>query len=106
MPVPSSVIYGMRYEPRGRTLDVVFRGGRGTYRYFGVPLNVWRAFVRAPSKGTYLNTVFKDKGFGYEKLEEWVSVPRLAAAEAPAEEASAGQGFRDLPDANVWGFYD
>lgn len=100
--MPSSVIYGMRYEPRGRTLDIVFRGGRGTYRYFGVPLNVWRAFVRAPSKGTYLNTVFKEKEFGYEKLEGWVGVPKLAAA---ADEGS-GLRFRDVPDANVWGFYD
>ena len=100
--MPSSVIYGMLYDPRGQTLDVVFRGGRGTYRYSEVPGEVWRAFVRAPSKGTFLNTTFKDGGYGYRKVEGGM-LPRVAA------EAAGGvsrRGSRDVPDANVWGFYE
>ena len=102
--MPSSVIYGMRYDPRGRVLDVVFRGSGEVYRYFGVPRAVWREFVRSPSKGTYLNTVFKDKGYGYERMEGWAELARVAAVAEP--DGKEGKGFQDLPDANVWGFYE
>ncbi len=112
--MPSSVIYGMRYDPRRRVLDVVFRGSGEVYRYFGVPRAVWRDFVRAPSKGTYLNTVFKDMGYGYERVEGWAQLAGVAAAakgEAFIRKGDdvvdgAGQGLRDVPDANVWGFYE
>ncbi len=110
--VPSSVIYGMRYDPRRRVLDVVFRGSGEVYRYFGVPRAVWQDFVRAPSKGTYLNTVFKDMGYGYERVEGWAQLAGVAASAEPpgvAKESVAGgnaAGFRDLPDVNVWGFYE
>ena len=106
--MPSSVIYGMRYDLRGRVLDVVFRGSGEVYRYFGVPRAVWREFVRSPSKGTYLNTVFKDKGYGYERVEGWVGLPQVeAAAETDREvEKGVGQRIGDVPDANVWGFYE
>lgn len=67
--MPSSVIRAMRYRPKTRTLEIVFRGGRGTYRYFDVPVEEWRRFRAAPSKGTYLNAVFKARGFGYERAE-------------------------------------
>ena len=98
--MPSNVIYGMRYEPRGRTLDVVFRATGETYRYFDVPREVWQAFVRSPSKGTFLNTTFKDGGYGYRKVEGIA----MAAAAAPGEPAEGT--FRDVPDHNVWGFYE
>lgn len=94
-------------------LDVVFRRSGEVYRYFGVPHEVWREFLRAPSKGTYLNTVFKEKGYAYERVEGWMPLPGVAAAaegEASAGKGNAvvdgaGRGFRDVPDANVWGFY-
>ena len=66
--MPSSVICSMRYDPAERTLEIEFRDGRGTYRYFDVPEAEWTAFRAAPSKGTYLNQVFKDGGYGYEKI--------------------------------------
>ena len=100
--MPSRVIYGMRYEPRGRTLDVVFRETGETYRYFEVPTEVWRAFVRAPSKGTFLNTVFKDGGYGYRKLTGLL--PTVAAGDD--RPPGSGRAFADRPDANVWGFYE
>ena len=68
--MPSSVIAAMRYDPRERILMIVYRGSRERYRYFGVPPEIWKAFQAAPSKGTYLNEVFKDCGFRYERVYE------------------------------------
>ena len=104
--MPSSVIYGMRYDPQGRVLEVVFRGSGEVYQYFGVPAEVWRAFVRAPSKGTFLNTVFKDGGYGYEKVKGFgLSVAAVARTGNGGAEVSRW-AFRDVPDGNVWGFYE
>ena len=58
----------MHYYPAEHTLDIAFRDGRGVYRYFDVPHAMWEAFRSAPSKGTYLNQIFKAGGYGYEKL--------------------------------------
>jgi len=66
--MPSSVILGMRYSPETKVLVIAFRGARGTYRYFDVPLEEWVAFRGSGSKGTYLNEVFKTKNYRYEKL--------------------------------------
>jgi hypothetical protein len=67
--MPSSVVQAMRYEPLRRILEIVFRGGHGRYRYFEVPMEEWRRFRDAPSKGTYLNERFKAKSFRYQKVE-------------------------------------
>ena len=66
--VNSSVIAAMGYDAATRALTIVFRAGRGTYRYFDVPAAVLAAFQAAESKGTYLNETFKEMGFVYEKL--------------------------------------
>jgi hypothetical protein len=58
----------MQYESRRRELVIVFRGGRGVYRYFDVPMEEWLAFFEADSKGAYLNEVFKRKEHRYERL--------------------------------------
>jgi len=57
----------MRFDPVRRVLEIVFRGARGVYRYFDVPLDEWRRFRKAPVKGEYLNAYFKAKGFRYQK---------------------------------------
>jgi KTSC domain len=67
--MPSSVVQAMRYEPLRRMLEIVFRGGRGRYRYFEVSMEEWRRFRDAPSKGTYLNERFKAKAFHYQKVQ-------------------------------------
>ena len=67
--MPSTVIEWMRYEPAMHRLLISFRGGRGVYCYFDVPLDTWNAFRAAPSKGTFLNSVFKEGGYGYERLD-------------------------------------
>ena len=73
--MPSTVIAAMRYDEVGRVLTITFRDGRGTYRYFDVPPAEWAAFQTAFSKGTYLNEMFKPRGYRYEKVS---SAPRAA----------------------------
>jgi hypothetical protein len=70
--MPSKVIQTMHYDPDRQELLIVFRGSRGTYRYFDVPAEEWEAFLAAESKGTYLNRIFKQKEYPYEKTEEIV----------------------------------
>jgi len=70
--MPSKVIRTMRYDPDRQELLIVFRGDRGTYRYFDVPAEEWEAFLEAESKGTYLNRIFKQKEYPYEKTDEMV----------------------------------
>lgn len=65
--MPSSVIAAMHYNAETRVLTIVYRGARGKYSYFDVPPEVWAAFQAAPSKGTFLNTVFKELAFRYER---------------------------------------
>lgn len=85
--MPSSVIRSMQYHPRERTLDIVFCDGRGVYRYFDVPGAEWQAFCSAPSKGTYLNQIFKAHGYGYEKLPGPSNVLPGGHASSPEQEA-------------------
>jgi hypothetical protein len=105
--MPSSVIRAMRYGAESRTLEIAFRGARGTYRYFDVPAKEWAAFCAAGSKGTYLNEVFKAKSYRYERVPaRFVSVREQAGmngfafwgeAEAFGDEgAGASDGFSNL----------
>jgi len=66
--MPSSVIAAMHYDDRAHTLTLVYCGKRGTYRYFGVSPEEYSEFRAAPSKGTYLNQIFKARQHPYEKL--------------------------------------
>ncbi|HMH14851.1 MAG TPA: KTSC domain-containing protein [Edaphobacter sp.] len=65
--MPSSVIAAMSYNADARILTIVYRANRGTYRYFDVPPEEYQAFRAAPSKGTYLNEIFKTKQYRYER---------------------------------------
>ena len=67
--MPSSVIAAMSYNDDTRTLTIVYRGKRGVYRYFDVPPEEFAAFRAAPSKGTYLNEIFKTKQYRYERIK-------------------------------------
>lgn len=77
----------------------MFRGSRGTYRYQDVTVDEWRALKRAPSKGTYLNAVFKAAHPRFERLIE-------AAGGSIVSVAAGAAALRDVPDENVWGFYE
>lgn len=65
----SSVVAGLSYRPQQRTLDVLYRETGELYRYFEVPEEVYVAFVKAASKGTYLNHKFKPCNFRYERSD-------------------------------------
>jgi len=66
--MPSSVIAAMSYEDETRTLTIVYRGKRGVYRYFDVPPEEFAAFRAAPSKGVYLNEIFKTRQYRYQRI--------------------------------------
>jgi hypothetical protein len=66
--MPSTVIAAMHYNPDRQVLTLVYRGKRGTYQYFDVPPDEYAAFRAAPSKGTYLNQIFKKRGYRFERL--------------------------------------
>jgi hypothetical protein len=68
--MPSSVIAAMSYNDETRTLTIVYRGKRGVYRYFDVPPEEFAAFRSAPSKGAYLNEIFKAKQYRYERRQD------------------------------------
>lgn len=67
--MPSSVIAAMHYDEPGHLLTIVYRGRRGTYRYYGVTPQEYAAFRSAPSKGTYLNQIFKARQHPYERVD-------------------------------------
>ncbi len=66
--MPSSVIAKMQYDAERRILMIVYQDRRGRYRYFDVPPQEWEDFCAAKSKGCYLNEVFKERGYRYEKV--------------------------------------
>ncbi|MGD0741866.1 MAG: KTSC domain-containing protein [Acidimicrobiales bacterium] len=58
----SQTFVGYGYVKRGGHLTLTFRkGDQDTCRYHGVPLAVYEAFLRAPSKGSFYNKRIKDK---------------------------------------------
>ena len=71
--MPSTVIAAMHYDLGSHVLTIVYRGKRGVYRYFEVPPEEYAAFRAAPSKGTYLNEIFKPKGYLFERQKESVA---------------------------------
>lgn len=63
--VDSESIASMGYAPNKCALEIEFRESGEVYRYFGVPPEEHAEFMAAPSKGNYLNQVFKAKGHRY-----------------------------------------
>ena len=48
----------------------MFRASGDVYLYFDVPGEEYRAFMAAASKGTYLNQVFKPRGYRHIVVSE------------------------------------
>jgi KTSC domain len=67
--MPSTVIAALNYDAETHVLTIVYRGGRGTYRYFDVPEEEYAAFRSSPSKGAYLNEIFKSHNYRYERTK-------------------------------------
>lgn len=63
-PVKSSMLRRVRYDPKQKFLDVVFRTGE-TYRYKDVPADEYHKLMRADSVGRYMQSHIIDH---YETL--------------------------------------
>jgi hypothetical protein len=57
--VDSTNVEQIGYDERERELHVIFKSGRH-YIYSDVPEEVYRNFIDASSKGTYLNSTIKN----------------------------------------------
>jgi len=66
-PIDSSVIASMGYFAALRILEIEFHSG-DIYRYFDIPEEEYAAFRSADSKGTYLNQVFKPRGYRHIRI--------------------------------------
>lgn len=60
IPVRSSNIRSIGYDPASRTLEVEFNSG-GVYQYFDVPESVYQDFMQATSKGSYFHRYIKGR---------------------------------------------
>lgn len=59
MVIKSSNIRSVGYEKETMTFEVEFNSG-SVYQYHSVPETVYMAFMKASSKGSYLNQKIKD----------------------------------------------
>ncbi len=59
IPVESSMIQAVGYDPKTRILEVVFNSGR-TYCYEDVPPKVHKELMAADSKGRYMLSAIID----------------------------------------------
>jgi hypothetical protein len=64
--VDSSNVEQIGYDADWSEVHVIFKTGRH-YIYSNVPPDVWDAFLSAPSKGIFLNTVIKKGGYPYRE---------------------------------------
>lgn len=64
--IQSSAILSIGYDERERTLEIEFVNGR-IYRYFDVPSETLQSFLRAESKGKYMNAHIR-LSFPYRRL--------------------------------------
>jgi hypothetical protein len=63
----STTIEAVRYDAAHEVLDVRFTSDR-VYRYDAVPEFVFRALLRAESKGRYFNEFIRDE-YDYEEMD-------------------------------------
>jgi hypothetical protein len=66
IPVSSSDIASIGYEAETLTLEVEFLSGR-IYQYFGVPVEVYEAFMNAGSYGRFFHYNIKNR-YPYNRL--------------------------------------
>ena len=64
--VESSTLATIAYDGTRELLQLEFNS-RALYQYFGVPLTVHEALLRAPSKGSYFNQAIRVK-FAYSRI--------------------------------------
>jgi hypothetical protein len=66
IPLDSSSIKEAGFDPRARTLELMFTDGR-VYRYFDVPLDVYANLLDAPSVGRFFLENIRDT-YRFERL--------------------------------------
>ncbi len=66
-PVESSVMYDIAYDSQSRILTIEFNSG-SVYQYFNVSQEIYDAFLNAPSKGRFLNTIIKQGFFPFFRV--------------------------------------
>ena len=64
--VESTTLAAVAYDAHRQLLQIEFRD-RTTYRYHSVPADVHEKLLRAPSKGSYFNRVFRGQ-FAYTRM--------------------------------------
>lgn len=68
MPVMSSTIKLVGYDPKGQTLHIQFKSGPQTYVYSGVSSKTFSEFMNAKSKGLFHSNEIKGK-YKYSKIK-------------------------------------
>ncbi len=69
VPVSSSNLDKLKYNPKEKTLEVVFKNG-GKYRYPNVSKHVYDKLLNAESKGKYFHRAIKKQNKNFVKLSE------------------------------------
>lgn len=64
--VASSNLQSVGYDESSQTLEIEFQSG-GIYRYFNVPVNLYRELMLTPSKGRFLHQYIKN-AFPYSRV--------------------------------------
>ena len=67
MPVQSSYLLAVGYDPKHQLLEVAFRNG-SVYQYFGIPENEYQGLMAAPSKGRYFNAHIVAGAYDYVQV--------------------------------------
>lgn len=68
MPVQSSLLASVSYQPEESVLDLEFREGGIVYRYFHVPRDIYTRLLKAESRGAYFNHQIRNR-FPCQRLQ-------------------------------------
>jgi hypothetical protein len=67
--IDSEVIASIGYDATWHVVEIEYRETKEIYAYFDVTAEEFTAFRNAESKGTYLNTIFKARGYRYKRVK-------------------------------------
>ena len=67
LPVSSSTILSVGYDPQTRVMQVEFKSGR-VYNYFDISEHLYQQFMNTSSKGQFLDENIK-YNYRYQKVE-------------------------------------
>lgn len=67
LPVRSSNLASVGYDPQTRILEIEFRNG-AIYQYRGVPSAVFLTLMYSPSPGRYFNAAIREAGYPFYRV--------------------------------------